>query len=342
MKRIITLILIPLILLVGCKKSEEKPEIKSESSIVDTSNIKPLGIQKNVSLKYDLKKNSVLRFKYTNYQKNTQTLVMDTTISGFIEQNVDYIFKVTVNDIEESGNLNVEFLCEGIKAYASSSTGEKITYDSKNPPVDSLEKLKTKNFEMLDNANFSARVSPTGEILDIFKSDKIIEKIIQDAPRKPSTEERLAIKQDIEQGILKTIVQQIFKSLPENEINVDSSWKQVYPTQISVFEMENTATYKVSKFFVANGKKLVQIDGTLAVVPSGKTEYTEGNLTYKFQKPKVTGTSKSFFDLDKNCFRNVTTDVSIELVLNMQQKGDPKVYKRVDKILTKNTLILLD
>ncbi len=267
---------------------------------------------------------------------------MDTTISGFIEQNVDYIFKVTVNDIEESGNLNVEFLCEGIKAYASSSTGEKITYDSKNPPVDSLEKLKTKNFEMLDNANFSARVSPTGEILDIFKSDKIIEKIIQDAPRKPSTEERLAIKQDIEQGILKTIVQQIFKSLPENEINVDSSWKQVYPTQISVFEMENTATYKVSKFFVANGKKLVQIDGTLAVVPSGKTEYTEGNLTYKFQKPKVTGTSKSFFDLDKNCFRNVTTDVSIELVLNMQQKGDPKVYKRVDKILTKNTLILLD
>jgi hypothetical protein len=141
---------------------------------------------------------------------------------------------------------------------------------------------------------------------------------------------------------LKTIVQQIFRLLPDKEVNVDSSWTQSYPTQISVFELQNTATYKVTKFFESNGNKLVQIEGNLSVTSTGQTEHTENNIIYKFQKPKVSGVSKGFFDLGKNCFRNVTSDVSFELVLNMQQKGNPKTYKRIDKILTKSNLVLLD
>jgi len=343
MKKLIFLALIIAFFSTGCKseKAKNQPESKATETI-DTTSLKPIEVQKSVSLKYDLKKNTTLRFRYTNYQKNIQTLQLDSTITGYVEQNVDYVFKLTVKDRESNGNLVVDFYCESIKANASSSEGEKLSYNSENPPKDSLEILKTKNFDILNQAEFSARVSPTGEVLDIFKSDKIIEKILSGATRKPTTEERFAIKNDIEQGILKTIVQQIFRLLPDKEVNVDSSWTQSYPTQISVFELQNTATYKVTKFFESNGNKLVQIEGNLSVTSTGQTEHTENNIIYKFQKPKVSGVSKGFFDLGKNCFRNVTSDVSFELVLNMQQKGNPKTYKRIDKILTKSNLVLLD
>ncbi len=342
MKRIIYFVLILVISILACKEKSEKPVAEKEVLVIDTTNIKPIKLDESFFLVYDLPNNSVLRYKLITYNKNSQTFYLDSTISGWVEQNVEYIFKVSVKDKEQNGNMTLDILCEQIKAEAKSSTGETLTFNSQKPPTDSLEKLQTKNFEILVNTDFSARISPQGEVLDVFKSENFIEKLIQEAPRKPSEEEKIAIKNDFEQGVLKPIVQQLFKSLTEKKVNVDSLWTITYPTQLSVFDIENTATYKIDKVFESGKTKLVEITGTLTIKPSGKTEHTENNVVYKFSKPKAKGVGKYYYDLNKKLIRKAESDVTFELAVNISQKGQTKTYKRVDVIQTNNSLILLD
>lgn len=339
-----TLILLTLIILFisGCKKDTDKPEQKITVDQIDTVNVQPIKINDGVSLLYDLPVNSLLRYKLTSYQKNTQTLLIDSTITGFIEQKVDYIFKLTVKEKENNGNMDLNIDCEDIKATISSSTGEKLTFDAANPPKDSLTMMQTKNFAILAGVNFSARVSPTGDVLDVYRSDEIINRIISESPRKPSEEEKLALKKDVELGILKPIVEQILKNTTDKKVNLDSTWTKTYSTPVSVFDIQNTATYKVTKIFESNNNKLAEISGSLSTVSTGKTDYTENNIKYKFQKPRVSGSSKMYFDLNKKCIRTASSNVTIELIMDMQEVGKSKIYKRSDKIETRNTLTLFD
>lgn len=342
MKKLIILGIILSLFAFGCKKEAEKKEPENQTEIIDTTNIKPIKVQENITLNYDLNKNTNLKYKLTTYQKSIQSLQLNSLVSGYVEQNVEYIVNASIKEKEANGNLTIDFYVEKVKANIKSSTGESLVYDSDNPPTDSVKKLQTKSFDVIAKASFTARITPTGEILDIYKTDSIIDKLISDAPRKPSTEERLQITNDVSQGLLRPLIQQIFRNVTDKSLNVDSSWTQTYPTQLSVFEIENTAIYRVSKFFETDGKRLVEIEGTLKINAKGKQDYSEGNVNYKFQKPKVTGTSKSYFDLDKKCFRSSTADVTFEVVVDMQQKGNPKVFKRTEKIQTKNSVLLLN
>lgn len=342
MKKLIIFSLIISLIAFGCKKEADKKEPESETKIIDTTNIKPIKIQENISITYDLDKNTNLKFKITTYQKSTQTLQLDSLITGYVEQNVDYFVNVQVKEKETNGNLTLDFTVDRVKANIKSSTGESLVYDSNNPPTDSLMILQTKTFDVIAKSNFSARISPTGDVLDIFRFDSIIDKLIADAPRKPSTEERFQISNDLSQGLLRPLIQQIFRNVTDKKLNIDSTWTLTYPTQFSVFEIDNTALYKVTKLFESDGKKLVEIDGSLKINAKGKQDHTEGNISYKFHKPKISGTSKLFFDLDKKCFRSSMADVTFEVVVDMQQKGDPKIYKRSEKIHSKNSLLLLN
>lgn len=342
MKKSIILAIIISIFALGCKKESEKKEPESEIKVIDTTNIKPIKVQENISLIYDLNKNTDMKFKLTTYQKSSQTLHLDSLVTGYVEQNVEYFVNASIKEKESNGNLAIDFSIEKVKANIKSSTGESLNYDSDNPPTDSLKKLQTKTFDVIAKANFSARISPTGEILDIYRIDSIIDKLIAEAPRKPSTEERFQITNDVSQGLIRPLIQQIFRNVTNKKLNIDSVWTQTYTTQLSVFEIENTATYRVAKIFESTGKRLVEVEGSLKINAKGKQDYTEGNINYKFYKPRVTGISKSYFDLDKKCFRSSVADVTFELVVDMAQKGNPKTYKRTEIIQTKNSVLLLN
>ncbi len=342
MKKLIIYGIIVSLIAFGCKKEIEKKEPETIDSIVDTTNLKPIKVQENLSLIYDINKNTNLKYKLTTYQKSTQTIQIDSLISGYLEQDVEYFINATVKEKESNGNLNIDFYCEKVIANVKSSTGESLSYNSDDPPTDSLKKLQTKTFDVMAKANFSARISPTGEVLDIYRIDSIIDKLIADAPRKPSTEERFQITNDVSQGLLRPLIQQIFKIVTDKKLNVDSTWTQTYPTQLSVFEIENTATYRVTRIFESGKNRLVEVVGSLSIVSKGKQDYSENNINYKFHKPKVTGLSKTYFDIDKKCVRSSSADVTFEVTVDMQQKGNPKIYKRIEKIQTKNSVLLLN
>ncbi len=344
MKSLLAIAMLPFLLFIGCggDSKQEYPINEDSTSISEMTLSTPVQIDDGVFLLYDVKKGSTFRYKMRNYNKSIQSIIADTTMSQSMTQDIEYYFTVKVNDKDESGNLSLDFFCERIKAKGESSLGEKLTYDSKTPPTDSLEKQKYMNFEVLVGVDFAARISSTGEILDIFKTDKILEKIVKEAPKEPTAAEKAQLRSDIQQAVIRPLVQQIFKSTTSKKMNIDSSWTLNYPSQISVFEMENIAQYKLKNFYEKDDSKLAEIDAHLTVKSKGKSEFSEGGVNYNFEKPKTSGSGKLFFDLDRKCIKRSESDVSFELTLKMKEVKTGKEAKRIDKIETRNVTELLN
>jgi hypothetical protein len=344
MKPIYFIALFALGFIFGCRNEEKKAEPLSGdlSSTRETNFTKPVQIDEGVYLLYVLNKGTTLKYKMHNYNKSTQSIVTDSTISQSMVQNIEYFFTIKIQDKEESGNLSINFVCDQIKAKGESSLGEKLNYDSRNPPEDSLERKKYINFEVLVDADFSARISPTGEIIDIFKTDKILEKIVSGAPKLLTPAEKAQLRSDIQQAVLKPLIQQIFKTTTDKKMNIDSSWTLHYPSQISVFELENSAHYKLKNFYEKDNSKIAEIDATLSVKSKGKSDFTEEGVNYSFEKPITSGTGKLYFDLNRKCIKRSESNVSFELVLKMKEIQSGKEAKRIDKVETRNITELLN
>ncbi|MBM4174720.1 MAG: hypothetical protein FJ213_00885 [Ignavibacteria bacterium] len=344
MKSLLAIAVSTFLLFFGCGSDTKQEEPRSEDSI-STSEISlsaPVQIEDGVHLLYDIKKGTTLKYKMRNYNKSIQSIISDTTMSQSMTQDIEYYFNVKVNDKDESGNLSLDFFCERIKAKGESSLGEKLTYDSKTPPTDSLEKRKYMNFDVLAGVDFAARISSTGEILDIFKTDKILEKIVKEAPKEPTAAEKAQLRNDIQQAVIRPLVQQIFKNTTDKKMNIDSSWTLNYPSQISVFEMENVAQYKLKNFYEKDNSKLAEVDAQLTVKSKGKSEFSEQGVNYNFEKPKTSGSGKLYFDLDRKCIKRAVSDVSFEMTLKMKEVKTGKEAKRIDKIETRNLTELLN
>ncbi|MCX8010912.1 MAG: hypothetical protein N3A61_07155, partial [Ignavibacteria bacterium] len=115
-----------------------------------------------------------------------------------------------------------------------------------------------------------------------------------------------------------------------------------YPGQISVFDLENTARYQVKKFFSLNGSNIAEIHSSLTVKATGKSEASEGGVNFKFEKPKVNGIGKIYFDLTRHCIKKAESQVSFEINVQIQEaKAGGEKAKRVEKVESKNMTELL-
>lgn len=344
MKALFFIALLAQLFTIGCGSEDKKADPMSSDSISTSETVftNPVQINDGVNLLYDLNKGTTLKYKMHNYNKSQQSIIADSTMSQSMVQEIEYFFTVKIKDKEESGNLTIDFVCDQIKAKGESSLGEKLNYDSKNPPADSLERKKYMNFDVIVGADFSARISSTGEIIDIFKTDKILDKIISGAPQQPTSTEKAQLRNDIQQAVLKPLIQQIFKNTTDKKMNIDSSWTLNYPSQISVFEMDNSAQYKLKNFYEKDDSRIAEIDAALTVKAKGKTEFSESGVNYNFEKPKTSGSGKLFFDLDRNCIKRAESNVSFELALKMKEVKTGKEAKRIDKVETRNVTVLLN
>lgn len=334
-----------LIVFVSCetKRGKEKDLLSDSTFVEDTAPKKSILLKEGIQLKYALDKGEILKYRVKTFNRTTQSIISDSTLAQSFTQDINYLFNLKVVDQEENGNLTLNFLCERITAKGESSTGEKLSYDSNNPPKDTSERKQYFNFEILVGSDFSARISLTGEILDIFKMDKIIDKILTEVPRQPTAEEKFQLNNDIMQGVIKPLIQQMFKTVTDKKIYVDSSWANTYPSKLSVFDLENTARYQLKKVYESNGKQIAEIDGSLSVKSHGKTDFLEKGVNYKFEKPIASGTGKIYFDLTHNCISKAESQVSFETVLHISEnKAGGKKAKRTDKIESKNFVELLN
>lgn len=313
---IITLILA--LLLFGCNKESDKPIENKDKYEVDTASVKTVELSNRnefFKINYNFSKGKEYNYRLTNIAENTQMMrTNDTTLTQKVKQTITYLIKLNIVDIDIDSIYEVTFNISSVRLEADAN-GQRFYFES-NTSTDSLDRLRYSEYIAIRNNPFNIRVSKTGEIVEIYKADRIINEFLKlkGAADSLSSVEKDFLKKDMIDRALKPIVIQIFRQLPEKMMSSDSSWTNIQePTKLMVFDLQNTSTYKVKSLELLNSDKIVVIDAGLKSKISGKNKITEGGATYIFDKPVTNAEGIIYFNLTKGCVQKSTTNSRISI-----------------------------
>ena len=345
MKKLFVLTLLLLPLFIGCNKNEEpKKEGNNLSTAFDSSDIKTVPITDgsfaSVDLKYSLKKGSEYQYRLTSITDDNQSIKADTSIAQIIKQTLTYLLKLDVKDVDKDGVMEIEFTFTSVKLDASGN-GKTFTYQS-GSKLSAEDKKNYSDYEAIINNPFTARVSPKGDILEFFRTDRIANKILELKGLKDSVslEEKKMLQQQISEGALRPLLAQVFRKLPDQQVKKDSVWSLTNPpAQLPFFEMTNTLKFKITSFEKYKDDNLAIIDAGLASQYKISERAKQAKVTVK--SPSYTGEGKIYFNLSKGLVERSKTNLylTIEMSMNAPSRtgGMQKVIQRQ---YTKTTNIL--
>ena len=343
------LVLISLILFfVGCKKETEKPvDIKDKYS-VDTADIKtvPLANQnESFYIKYAFEKNKEYNYRLSNIAENTQSVnANDTTLSQKVKQTLTYLINLKVLDIDADGIFEVSFNITSVKLEADAN-GQKFYYES-GTSKDSTDRVRYSEYVSVLNNPFNVRVNKIGELIEIYKADRIINEFLKlkGAIDSVTIAEKDLLKKDMIERALKPLVVQIFRQSSDKIMSKDSLWTNVQePTKLMVFQVQNTSTYKVKSIELFKNDKIAVIEAGLKTNISGNNKVTDRGATYVFNKPITSAEGIIYFNLTKGCVQSSKTNSKIQISYSMEvptPKGKEKGIKS-ETVVNTNILELL-
>lgn len=339
------------ILLISCGEKNGKPvtELTEENKFAfDSTDLKTEGTDesgKPFLMEYKFKKGDKHLYRITTISQNKQKLVMDSTITSGVEQKIIYIMDFTVKDVDEEGITEAELTMNSIKLNAEVN-GEKFEFES-GKEVDSSKLVQFAEFHSLHNSPFSIRFNKKGEVLEIFKADKISNKFLElkGAADTISANDRNMVRQELIAGVLAPLVTQVVRKLSDKEVYKDSSWElQQAPIPMMVYQINYVNEYKIENVEKLNDSRIAVIDAAIRFDYKGQSKVSQGNVTYNFEKPKSSAEGKIFFDVDKGIQvksrtkTSVQLDYSIEAMTpNGKQKGS-----RSDIVTNTNIVELLN
>jgi uncharacterized protein YcfL len=336
-------IIVTISLLVGCSSE------KNETAKKDISNKEKSIVEKNdnkikKSLKYGFQLGNSYKYKLTTVIENSQHVESDTTLSSDLKQTVEYTFNLNVDKIDQNEIAEISVYSEAIKAEAFVN-GETVKYDSKFL-YSSREQLIFADYEAMKNRAYSVRVSKHGQIFDIFEVDSIIDEIlrIKAGNNKISAEERETFKQQFINTGLAPLTEQLFRSTSKEDVSINSSWEQRYPSYLVNFQIENIATFRVAEFLETDSDSLAKINASLSVNWDGENQITEEGVKYTFSDPNISGSGVIYFNLGKGVVQSSETTVKMEMIMNLESYDANnklvKAFKR-DFMLNQSKLELI-
>jgi len=216
------------------------------------------------------------------------------------KQNSIYNIELAPLETDQDGTIEISAVINSIKIDALKD-GQKMTYES-GTIKDSTEKMKYAQYEALDKNPFNIRISKTGEILEIIRMDKIINKFIEiNVKANPmNSEQKATLRTNFIDGLLRPLFVQIFRPIPDHSIAKDSTWSIAQPpVEAMVFKLENKNIYKISSLEKLGDDKIAIIDGNLKTVITGNNKAVNQGVSYDFTKPVVTASGKIYFDITK-------------------------------------------
>ena len=344
MKKIIFILSIVLLFALGCDKKNGTTTVQTTKDFnYDSTDIKAQVLDnssfKDLELRYKLEKGKKYTYRLTTISDEKQTISADTLIKQDVIQTLAYIVSVEVKDVEPDNVMELSFVFESIKLDATAN-GQKYSYIS-GKKLDSLDQQRYLEYEAMLNNPFSIRMSPTGEILDVYKTDRIANKVLEMRGVKDSVsaEEKKLFQQDIVNGALKPLIAQVFRSMPSNKVSIDSSWSIKQPlVNLQVFQLDNTHNFQLKQFEKYN-------DDNLAVINAGLTskfiispEAKRNNIDVK--NPNYTAEGKIYFNLTKGLIQKskTRTALNVEISMTLPRKNGPQ--KMIRKQSSKNINIL--
>lgn len=307
MKNITVLILLLFAFLASCskEKTEQKDEVTTElSSTFDSTALTTKAIDGTEDLTFLLRYKFVpgesFKYRMTTISERQQSIVTDSTLSDQLKQTIIFIinFKTLSVDNDSVAELECTFNSVNLKANAN---GIDINYQSGNQ-ADSTQKEKFPEYESFVNNSFNLRVGKLGEIVEIYKVDKIINQLlsIRKLSDSLSTEQKTMIQQDLILKTIKPVLAQIFREVPSHKMGKDSTWfykRESMP--IMVFQVDYENQYKIDNLEMLGEDKIAVVSGSIKTNVSGNSSFTEQGVSYKFEKPISTANGKIYFNLDK-------------------------------------------
>jgi hypothetical protein len=308
----------------GCDKKEtDNKEVSNSKGSGETSELlkkDEKGTKVNLIVKP--KKGDVFRYKINAKTSSSEKspLTGDKEMSS--DQDINYFYTEEVNDISSAGIVTYKIRFDSINIVSgikSADSSVSMTYNS-NIKDSSYSKPEFLQYNAIMNEEFFARVSPQGEISDIYGLETVYEKIFKGLGDTLSPEQKNELKDSFGQEAIKAVIQQQFQMFPQSEVYKDSTWSRSYETQILIFPVKNILTYKISDIKEEKASTLLTIDADLAVEFMEK-EFKDKGMTYKAEEISTGGRGKIVYDITKGCVVNKETSTNIDLGLKLSARG---------------------
>ncbi len=223
--------------------------------------------------------------------------------------------------------------------------GQTIKYDSKYI-YSTRERVQFVDFEAVKKVPFRVFVNEIGQVVKVEKVNKIMQNIlqIQQVPDTLSKQTKEKMKLNIANGTLMPLVQQVFKVLSEDKVGVGSIWELKSTTPMAVFQVENTAKFKISNIDFSEKDTTVNIVSSLSIVATGNNTASEKGINYTFTKPKLTGSGSVIFNQTKGLVEKSESKINVEMEMTAQgvdAQKNPVSSSKKDKSTNINTVELL-
>jgi len=320
------------VILFGCseeKKENEKAAVENLYEI-DTSAIETTPVEnpdESFLMRYKMELNKDYRYRIASLSTNTQTIQFDTTITQDVNQKLIYIINIKPTELDKDSIYDVVCTFNSIKLDADAN-GQTHSYES-GVTKDSLELIKFANNEALVNNSFNIRVDTKGNVIEIYKVDKIISRYLelQNLSDSLDAENISMLREQIIQGAIKPLITQIFRKLPETVTAKDSSWKISQPPfPFLVFQLQNIYNYQVSSLEEYDDNKVAVIDATLDAKITGDPKVVEQGVTYLFDKPSSEATGTIYFNIEEGYV--VKSTIKSKTIISFTMEGDTPMGKR--------------
>ncbi len=318
---IICIISLSAILIDGCgKKNDDKTTTNDTGKTNNNTLIKKDSIsgKDKVQLKYVVKKGDILRYKMVAKTSTSENSPATENKEVKQDNEINYYYSKEVTDIDQNGIITFKINFDSI-TISSSMGDQNVKYNSNvNDTVKSNPAFIQYNAVIREP--FYNRVSPQGEITDVYGLEKIYDNLFKAFGDTLKEADKNEIKESFGKESIKEILQQEYQIFPAQDVMVDSSWVKSYATQLMVFEIVNNAKYTLKGIEDKDNSKIANIEAVLNVEFKNK-EATQKGMKIKIDNAQTSGTGKVAFNLNKGCVKNKETTTNLKLDLKMSAQG---------------------
>ncbi|HAY33492.1 MAG TPA: hypothetical protein DCY06_05090 [Bacteroidetes bacterium] len=302
----------------GCDEKKDNGNSGKGSDTVNTNLITKddIGVKVNLLLKPKVGDVLSYRMNAKTTSKEKSPMTQDKEITSV--QDINYYYKEEVTEITSAGIVSYKITFDSITIISNLSSADSsvsLTYNS-NIKDSIYSKPDFLQYNAIMGEDFYARVTPNGEISDVYGLESVYEKMFKALGDTLTKEQKETLKDSFGKDAIKAVLQQQFQMFPDNPVYVDSSWTRSYETQMLIFPVRNSLSYKLKEVKEDNKQTFLTIDADLAVDFIEK-EIKDKDMSYKVEDSKTGGKGVIIFNITKGCVTKKETNTNLDLTMKI-------------------------
>ena len=221
----------------------------------------------DVLFRLNLNKGDMVKYRSENTQVITQTM---GGMNQVVDQSQTVDYTINVAEKEEDGNMLVDIIYNRI-AVGVTANGTEMKFDSDSDTEQASQNPQFMGFSALVGKTIRARISPTGNVLDVMGVDEMLAQMLNQIAGENEgmkTQLKAVLDANFSPDAMRQMFSGSFIQYPENSVKVDNSWSTNY-------SINNQFTLKVMNTYTFKGaegqKASIDYSSTLTTIPGDKT-----------------------------------------------------------------------